>query len=166
MAGVTVATIRYWIGEGYLPDKPWTEEQIRVAATKTEGLGRTRGVKHGTQECWRAGCSRPECVAANRETVSQARARKREAQFPPAARTLVLDLLADGASITEAAAAGGVTRYVVRGRARWDPQWGDAVEDAVMTGRNPGITHGAESYRRGWCVCRDCRNAHAGRAGH
>lgn len=161
VAGVTVATVRWWLSQEMLPPPPWTDEQIRAVAGQRLPA-RPRGVLHGTDECWRAGCTRSDCRAAHSETVEARRNVNRESVFPPPARQRLLELVAAGMPLDTAADDVGVTGFVVWGRARKHPGFLTALDDALLAGRDPALPHGtAAAYKRARvpCKCPDCRAA-------
>lgn len=164
VAGVTVSTLQRWVESGHLASGPWSHAQIKTAAAARKPT-RPRGVEHGTAECWRAGCARPECLAAHNADARRRRKRRRVEKFSLAARQTVLDEVAGGASVSEAAEGVNLGVFDIFGAARAEPEFREALDDALMTGRDPTLDHGrARLYSKGMCKCPECRRAHTGTA--
>lgn len=159
VAGVSVATVRWWISQGWLPAKPWSRAQVSAVAAQ-RAPARPRGVEHGTAECWRAGCTNPECRTAHRTEVELRRDTVRENVFPADARQRFLALVENGGEVSAAAEQVGVTHFVVWGRARKHEQFLAELDAALLAGRDPALPHGtAAAYRDARCKCSDCRAA-------
>ena len=159
IAGVTVATVQWWLAQKLLSAPPWSIDELRAVAD-TRLPARPRGVAHGTDECWRAGCTHQDCRDAHRAAIETRRDTHRESVFPPGTRQRLLTLIADGVAFDDAVDEVGVTGYVVWGRALKHPDFRAALDDALTAGRDPSLPHGtAAAYRRGKCKCPDCRDA-------
>ena len=159
-ADVTVRAIDAWVCSGRLvPGPPWSTSTSDAAAAA--GTYPRRGVACGNVESYRSGCSCELCLAAHRHE----RHKRAEKLFPAAMRARVLAALTEGELLPDVAAREGVSRRRIWGRARWDAEWSEQLEHALMTGRDPRIEHGGTTaYRDGRCFCLPCRARHAGPA--
>lgn len=159
-ADVTVRAIDAWVASGRLvPGPPWPTAVVDAAAAT--GSYPRRGAACGTAERYRSGCSCDLCLEAHRV----ARHRRTEKLFPAEMRARVLAALTAGELLPVVAEREGVSRKRIWGRKRWDAEWGEQLERALMAGRNPRIVHGGTTaYRDGVCFCWPCRARHIGRA--
>lgn len=79
--------------------------------------------------------------------------------WPEGARDRLLELLRDGMSMHDVCEQVGVTNKQVAAYARAHPDWNTALDAALMTGRDPNLTHGIYStYRHHGCRCPECRS--------
>lgn len=85
------------------------------------------------------------------------------AVFGPVQRARVLDQLRGGTPLPEAARGVSVTAAQVHGRARWDPEFRAALDDALDAYSAPFKSDkcGTATGYRNRCRCRPCRTAHA-----
>ncbi|MFB8406782.1 hypothetical protein [Streptomyces sp. NPDC055912] len=105
------------------------------------------------------GCSCAEHHAAD---TTAAKRRKAEAAFPPAVRQQLLADVAAGIALDAALRRVGVSHQRLWVWARILEGFGRALDEALTSGRDPGISHGSEhSYRVHACRCPDCRAAKA-----
>lgn len=107
--------------------------------------------------------SNPSARDAAVAAAARAQRRRRQIErFPPALRQQVIDLVASGQLLNKAADAVGMTGQTLLRFAQDDPEWGQLLDEALMTGRDPNITHGVQkSYRTHRCRCPPCREARA-----
>jgi hypothetical protein len=102
----------------------------------------------------------PQARAAHAADTTSWRRSVAEADFGPDEHAQLLAALRAGLRLTAAAAELGLTANAVYGRARWDAEFGDALETVLAEtcpagdwcGRPAGVKHGGH--------CADCRRAH------
>lgn len=160
-AGVTPATVRTWVGKGWLAASgPWTAADVRAAAARSrQQAGRGSSAAHGTPSRWRAGCTCELCRAAHTEDTKAAREASRVAWWQERERPL-LDALASGAPFREAVAEVGATAQAVTAHRRRSSSFAAALDDALRQGRDGAIEHGRASAWRAGCRCPECREEH------
>jgi hypothetical protein len=113
-------------------------------------------------------CNRPHttgrtrCIACRESRKGKDWERRRaiaEAVFPPRLRSRLLGLLRAGVPLREACEDVGVSVNQAHRFASYNESWGEALDAALMAGRDPGLAHGTEhAYRWGGCRCPECRN--------
>ncbi|WP_280426425.1 hypothetical protein [Nocardia carnea] len=106
--------------------------------------------------------ARDEAARAEHAAVSRRwRHELADAVFNARDRHMLLAAVRDGVRVSEAAAAVGVTHQQVYGRTEWDPDFRDALEEALTTSCPAGAYCGTPSGKRrhgGRCLA--CRRAH------
>lgn len=157
LAGVGQRTIRRWIDAGLLAGPPpWTDAQVQQAAA-AGGQPTRRGTRepHGTPARYDAGCDCPDCRRANTQEKKPTLPLTQVAvELQP-----VLDALAAGAGYAEALATHGYSRQRITALRRW-PVVTQALDTALMAGRDPDLDHGTPGAWRAGCRCPDCRTYH------
>lgn len=141
------------------------------------GRGRCKGcaqralrrsqVKPGEHRCHGCGAPTPadhsRCPACRtgRRTGDHAYRRAlANAALPEDVRDDVLTELAAGLPLAEVCEEYEVTSQQLFGWRVYAPEWGDALDAALMAGRNPNLKHGTKgAYRHGKCRCPECRAA-------
>ncbi|MFG1858432.1 hypothetical protein ACGFJT_41835 [Actinomadura geliboluensis] len=109
---------------------------------------------------WRKGDRTDTTRAIHNADLRAWRREQAAARLPPAQQRNLLNQIATGTPLPEAAAAHGLTVQRLFGRARWDQTWRDALDAALLAGRRDDIDHGTpQSYRWYRCRCPDCRRA-------
>lgn len=74
----------------------------------------------------------------------------------------IVDMLSAGRAVVEVTKTTGASWQAIVGRGQWDKAWQNALDDALLRGRNPDLEHGTEmAYRHGRCRCPECRVAHS-----
>lgn len=82
------------------------------------------------------------------------------AKFSEVTRKLLLARLADGEHLSEVLTDLELTPQQVYGWRAFDPAWADALDGALMSGRDPALQHGTVmTYRHGHCRCPECKEA-------
>lgn len=111
---------------------------------------------------WGAGCRCNHCRQRHNDENRQRRRRDvSDPALSPTVRTQLLRLLSSGVSPVAAARELGVTTQRMYTRRRYDAEWDEQMDDALMQGRDPEITHGTTvGYRYYRCRCPECRAAH------
>lgn len=102
----------------------------------------------------------PKARAAHAADTTSWRRSVAEADFGPDEQEQLFEALRAGLRLTAAAAAVGMTTHAIYGRARWDVEFGDALETVLaetcpagdLCGRPAGVKHGGH--------CAECRRAH------
>lgn len=158
LAAVGYTTIRRWIASGRLPGPPpWTAEQVERAAASDSPSQRGPREPHATLGRYRHGCPRTSCRAANtadkhpeQNTAEVAR------QIEP-----LLDDLANGTPYPTALATHGYSRQKITSLRRL-PIITQALDAALMAGRDPDLAHGTPGAWRAGCRCPDCSKYHDG----
>ncbi|QKN87581.1 hypothetical protein SEA_HFRANCETTE_55 [Streptomyces phage HFrancette] len=107
----------------------------------------------------RGGLSRcPSCAAARVAPDYARRGALAKRRLPAPARDRLLRLLEDGTHFTEAVSAVGSTPQAVYGLRVYLPGWADALDEALLMGRDPSLPHGThQTYRWHRCRCPECR---------
>ncbi|MFD8385214.1 type I-E CRISPR-associated protein Cse1/CasA [Streptomyces sp. NPDC059679] len=112
---------------------------------------------------------RSRCEKCRTERVSQDwgyRKELAEAIFTIDKRGEVLRRLAAGDELADVCTDLDLTPHRVHGFRAYDDEWGQALDQALMAGRDPDLDHGSEqAYRHGRCRCPECREAHDARRG-
>lgn len=154
--GVSTATVTAWISAGLIPvDGPWTLEQADRPTVHRPSMTS----EHGSASAWRYGCRCEACSAANTErTTAKREAEARE--FWRLHENDLLDRLRSGSDYGEALRAVGVSPQRVTAHRSRDEEFAARFDDALMTGRNPGLRHGHYTGWRSGCRCPECRAAH------
>lgn len=114
--------------------------------------------------CFMARYRTPEQLAAH-AAQSRERRRRQTTQrtgqgLDPSRRGRLLKLVRRGHHVGDVAADMGVSMVAVWERTRMLPEWGRELDEALLRGRDPKISHGSEwSHRVHRCRCPDCREA-------
>jgi hypothetical protein len=155
------SSIFHWRRSGKIGPAPWTLEELLAVKHRVGAPYRRRGVTtaHGSLSRVGAGCNCDECRAAGAAFQRERERRQAESQFPPEARSAVLDLIAQGVMFKQALAQVGVRAHQVWGRAHSDPNWGAALQATIDRARPTDINHGRQSGYRLGCRCSECRAA-------
>lgn len=162
LAGVTPMTIRLWVSKGWLlpAGEGWTAAQLRRAAEAgRQSSGRGSTAEHGTASRWRAGCDCDACGAAHNLDTQQRRREARQAWWVQRTEPL-LKRLAGGGDYGHVLADLEVTAAAVTARRRTDPSFAQALDEALMTGRDPDLRHGTAAAWKRRCRCPECREHH------
>ncbi|MEU9925054.1 hypothetical protein AB0H51_27865 [Streptomyces griseoluteus] len=107
----------------------WTGKQLLRLA------GRSLKVQYDHERyapstLYRVGCRCPVCTAAHSTESQQRRRALAEEAFPEAKRTRLLELVADSTPVKDAAQKVGVSSHQVFGRAVWDADFAEALDEA------------------------------------
>lgn len=177
LLGVAVESARALDRGGWLPGgsyepmpgavggrrKVWTGAELRAAA-EVEELPPLDHSRYAPATLWRWGCGCPECTAWHNASTGQWKRGRAEQAFPAQARARLLELVADGAEVKDAAAELGLpSSATVYARARWDAEFSEALDEAAGA-----LCKDAADSRCGtpagyrWMRCRAtaCRRAH------
>ena len=112
----------------------------------------------GTAYSYRLGCRCQPCKTAH-AAESKIWKRKTDA-IPELHQKMILEAIASGLSGKEFVEKTAYTWQKIRGIAAFDQGWSDAVDQALMEGRDPNIPHGEyRSYRWFKCRCPECLEA-------
>lgn len=113
------------------------------------------------------GKSRCTRCLEQRKTSDRTRVREiSSAVFPPALRSEVLRMLAQGNSLAAVHDRLGVTQQRIHTFRTHDPHWAGQVDAALMAGRDNSLEHGRyTTYRNSGCRCPECRAAKAALSG-
>lgn len=162
LAGLTPPSIRLWIRKGWLSaEPPWTLEQLRAASDQSrQRPGSGSEAEHGTPTRWRGGCTCDACRDAHNEDTWSRRETARVLWWQSRTGPL-LELLASGTPYGEALHELGLTAQAVTGHRRRDPGFAQALDEALMLGRDPDLSHGGSTAWRQGCRCPECREYHA-----
>jgi hypothetical protein len=141
LLGIARSSVNSLISHGFLPggtvgshrrggrELSWTGTQLLRIARRPIRIAYDHET-YAPTTLYRVGCRCPTCTAAHTdESVARKRALSEEA-FSAAQRRQVLDLVAAGASIPEAAGQAETSPHQVYGRALWDPEFADELDDA------------------------------------
>lgn len=80
--------------------------------------------------------------------------------FPQRVRDQLLARLASGEHLTDVCADLDITSNRVHGFTAYHSGWADALDGALMAGRDPELDHGTvKGYRHQRCRCPECREA-------
>lgn len=138
----------------------WTGRQILTAARRREQppLDHER---YSPVTLWRIGCRCEPCTQAhNKETRARCWAAA-DAAFPENARVVLLAALTLGTPLPDAAAAVGVNPAQVYGRAKWDTEFSQALDEAgwglCALGRTDARCSTGTAYRHDRCRGTGCR---------
>lgn len=104
----------------------------------------------------------PDCAKKRRPVDRKRRRAISRAVFPRPLRTALLTQLRSGRPLGEAAQSIRVPAPQIHGFARTNPAFRRELDEALLAGRDPNLTHGTQSaYRYGRCRCPECREAKA-----
>lgn len=105
-------------------------------------------------------CAR--CRVARAPRDHEQKKKRAEDRFPSSVRTALLEQLRNGVPLREACEALKVPSQRPFGWRTYQPEWAEALDAALLEGRDPGLDHGSlRSYRRHGCRCPECREAKA-----
>jgi hypothetical protein len=127
-----------------------------------------RARERGTgRRCNRCSTPLPEGQILSRcDTCQEARAaedfdyRRRQAaeRFPAVVRRLLLARLREGEGLSQSCRSLELSTQQVHGFKVFDAEWAEALDAALLAGRDPGLEHGTfNAYRHGGCRCPECR---------
>ena len=103
----------------------------------------------------------PTHLKQHRAACAEYRRTKRAELIPAPVRASICQMVAEGATVAEAAEATDLRPGQIRGLAIAEPAFRAALDDALMAGRDPGLVHGRDStYSKYQCRCPECRDAH------
>lgn len=117
---------------------------------------------------YRAGIRTAEVISAKSADVRRYRRELAAANLPGWACARILAALRSGTSLRDAAADLYISTAAVYGRARWDPEFREALDGALEEWSRPRMSHMCGTptgYRHYGCRCRRCRRAHAEEVG-
>jgi hypothetical protein len=157
---VTPPVVRRWIKLGWLPEPPWTLEQLHRLCDITDSAGRRRGpgAAHGTQSRWLEGCDCDACrLAMNAAAKTRFRAKAQE-RLPLEVRQQLLEAIYAGTPFGSALKGLGLTSNQVWGLAKSDQNWSKKLEAALTATRRTDLEHGSNAAYKQGCVCKDCRD--------
>lgn len=100
-----------------------------------------------------------DCLERRRAPDHRRKRARAGQRFPRRVRTRLLAGLSAGGQLGEVCSQLGVSTVQVYGWRQYDPGWADALDAALMAGRNPELDHGTPSARWWGCRCPDCRLA-------
>lgn len=115
------------------------------------------------------GCSTPlpdgqllsRCATCQKARVAEDfdyRRRQAAGRFPTAVRRLLLARLREGEGLSQSCRSLEVSTQQVHGFKAYDGEWADALDAALLAGRDPDLEHGTfTAYRYGRCRCPECR---------
>ena len=154
------STVEGWVRRGLLSPPPWTGRQLeKIAKERSDSTVRGITSPHGTESRWRAGCRCEACTDIhNAETRDRRRAERAE-WWEPRRKTLIA-AFASGVPYVEALESVGASWT---GLHRWravDPEFGAAIDAALMEGRRGDVDHGSHAAWRVGCRCPECRETH------
>lgn len=89
--------------------------------------------RYAPSTLYRVGCRCPVCVRAHSADSRDRNHALAEKAFPRQARERLLALVADAVPVAEAAAKVGVSLGYVYGRAIWDAEYGEALDEAAWS---------------------------------
>ncbi|MGW0491142.1 type I-E CRISPR-associated protein Cse1/CasA [Streptomyces olivaceus] len=142
LVGLAVTSIYSLTAHGYLPGgKPvlegpgrsrrvWTGQELLALVSQPPAIV----YDHDTfapATLWRVGCRCDRCTDWHNASTAQARRQTADEKFPAPARQAVLELVAGGMSVADAAQLAGVTLHQVYGRATRDEEFADALDEAA-----------------------------------
>ncbi|MFF1481425.1 hypothetical protein ACFVYD_28400 [Streptomyces sp. NPDC058301] len=107
----------------------WTGKQLRRLARRLVRVQYDHA-RFSPVTLYRVGCRCDVCVDAHTAESLERRRALAEAAFPAEQRRRVLDLMAAQTPVNEAAKEAGVTPHQVYGRANWDAQFADELDEA------------------------------------
>ena len=125
---------------------------------------RERGEGRRCVMCWTPlgtdqGYSRCDSCQAQRTALDfDYRHRIAAERFPASVRRIVVARLAEGEHLTDVCTSLEITTRMVHGFKAYEPGWAEALDGALLAGRNPDLNHGSiTAYRHGRCRCPECR---------
>ncbi|MEW1657904.1 hypothetical protein [Streptomyces sp. NPDC093707] len=107
----------------------WTGEQLLRMAKRPVRV-RYDHEEFAPVTLYRVGCRCQPCVAAHSAESLERRRALAEEVFTPERRRRILDLVASQMPVAEAAEKAGVTLHQVYGRANWDAEFADELDEA------------------------------------
>lgn len=113
---------------------------------------------------YREGDRSTRVIRGKNESLRAYRRQIADAMFGPKARAHVLQQVSSGVPLAEAAAQVHVSVVRVHGRALWDEEFRQQLDDALDEYSRPFMSDKCGTpagYRRMKCRCRDCRAAHS-----
>ncbi len=161
IAGVTPSTISQWVAKGWLATPPWTREDLHTAST--HGVRRRShgsAAPHGSPSRFDAGCNCDKCTAAHYRQISEDNDTRRQAEWDAGPAEALITSVAAGVDYRQALAAAGVSSQAVTGHRKRDPAFATALDQALMAGRDPNLSHGTAEAWKMRCRCPECRTWH------
>jgi hypothetical protein len=158
--GVSPSTVGRWVTDGKIPAPPWTFEQLEMVKPKSaRGARRGSVARHGSVARRRFGCSCELCLAAGHAAQKQYwDGRAEKFWFEGFRAQRLMEFVAGGVPYFEAVARVGATPRQVRAQRVRDTGFAEALDDALVKGRDPGPYHGTFSFYHDGCRCPDCRD--------
>lgn len=158
---MTPRTIRIWHAKGWLPDPPWTIQDVdQASALSRQVLGRGSTAPHGTLSRWRAGCLCEACRATHNTEGVERRTAQAQQRWGAGLADELLALLTSGETYRDAIATLGITSQAVTAQRHRDATFAAAIDEALTLGRDPHLAHGTATTWRKGCRCPDCRHQH------
>jgi len=156
---VTPIVVRRWLARGWLPEPPWTLQQLHDVRDLADPDGRLRGpgAAHGTETRWTQGCNCDLCCKAKTDAVKGNGRRKAHKRLPVEVRQQLLDAISAGRPFRATIRDLGLTTNQVWGLTKTDQHWAAALEAALMGSRRDDLNHGTNAAYVHGCVCSDCR---------
>jgi len=156
---VTPIVVRRWMARGWLPEPPWTAQQLHEVRDLTDPGRRLRGpgAAHGTETRWTQGCNCDPCRKAKTDAERAADRRKAHKRLPVEVRQQLLDAIRAGKPFRATVLDLGLTSNQVWGLAKTDEHWAAELEAELMASRRDDLKHGTNAAYVHGCVCSDCR---------
>ncbi|MFE7032411.1 hypothetical protein ACFU9Y_19040 [Streptomyces sp. NPDC057621] len=162
LLGVSVSSVKGMAGYGWLPGGCMQaharggRQHIWTGARLLELTHQPLVVEYDHERfspvtLYRVGCHCDICTQAHAEASKAQRRASAEETFPAESRRRLLEQIAGGMPVAEAARAVGVTRNRVYGRAEWDPNFAQELDEATwalcVAGKDSPVCGTAGGYR-------------------
>lgn len=139
LLGIKPAALSYLVAAGWFTgsrmrpvasgshERWWTGARLRRLAQQQVVLDHERFTP---LTLWRLGCRCPDCTAAHSATDRAYKRQLADQEFPAEVREQLLARVRDGESVKAAAKAVGTAAGHVYGRAAWDSEFAEALDEA------------------------------------
>ncbi|MFI8943155.1 type I-E CRISPR-associated protein Cse1/CasA [Streptomyces syringium] len=152
LTGLAVTSVYCLSAHGYLPGGRWDPKGPGGGHCLWTGEELLAMVSHpptivydhdafAPATLWRVGCRCDRCTDWHNATSKQARRQAADDRFPTGQRRQVLENVAAGMAVADAAQLAGVTLHQVYGRATRDAQFAEALDEATWALCVLGPTH-------------------------
>ncbi|WP_328373405.1 hypothetical protein OG800_50235 (plasmid) [Streptomyces sp. NBC_00445] len=162
LLGMAASSVKGMAGYGWLPggrmqpharggrQRVWAGAQLLQLAQKPLVVEYDHE-RYSPVTLYRVGCRCDVCAQAHADASKAQRRASAEETFPAESRRQLLKQITDGMPVAQAAAAVGVSRSRVYGRADWDPDFAEELDEATwslcVAGEDSPVCGTASGYR-------------------